>query len=292
MAINMEYLAHFIVAAEYCNFKLAAERLFMNPSTLSRQIKDLEDECGVTLFIRNGRSVELTQAGKSLCEVGRPLLAHLDQVTELVSRSGARTDPRITLYSVPAFFDALTEVIRRVRLRDSRIEFCIHHLQQEDIGALLDTDAIEFLVTYGPFLDDDPRNACLPLTREGFCAVCSPTHPLAQRESVTLDECLRENILFGADFPLLLRRGRETIEPDEMSKGSAKLSLPSYYAPVCLNEGIVILPASSSFAPGLRYLPISDPEVRCDIVVAWRKSRALSDAGRLFVDELTQLQNA
>lgn len=294
MAINMEYLSHFIVAAEYLNFTMAAERLFMSQSTLSRQIKDLEDECGVSLFIRNGRSVALTKAGQTLYEAGRPLLAHLDQVTDLISRSGAHADQRIQIYSVPAFFDVLTDVYRQMKARGIGVEFCIHHLQQQDPIALLETDAVDFLITYSPFLREDAKYVRIPFARESFCAVCSPTHPLAARESVTIDECLRENVLFGKEFPLLLRRGSSFIPHIEtMEDNNLQLTLPSYYPLVCLNEGILILPVSSarSFVSGLRYIPISDPELVHDVILVYRKSRYLSPVSRVFVEELDRAKD-
>lgn len=294
MAINMEYLSNFIIAAEYQNFTLAAERLFMSQSTLSRQIKDLEDECGTALFIRNGRTVTLTKAGQALYDAGRPLLAHLEQVTNLVASSGTYNDRRITIYSIPAYFDELTEVYRRMKAQGLHVDFCIHHIQQaHNVMALLETEAI-FLITYDTFLQPDDRYVRIPFVREGFSLVCSQTHPLAGREQVSLAECLKENILFGKDFPLLLQRRVMSISAGDMGEGNLRLPLPSYYAPVCLNEGVLILPASaqSQFSPALRYIPISDEDLLHNIVLVYKKDRYLSPMARTFLSELEKVRDS
>ena len=293
MAINMEYLSNFMIAAEYQNFTLAAEHLFMSQSTLSRQIKDLEDECGAALFVRSGRIVTLTKAGQALYDAGGPLLAQLEQVTNLVASSGAYHDRRITIYSVPAFFPELTEVYRRMKAQGLEVELCIHHLQQNhNVFAMLDTGAMSFLITYDTFLPPDDAYVRIPFVREGFCLVCAEGHPLAGRAEVTLAECLEENILFGKDFPLLLHRGFQSIARGDMAEGNLRMPLPSYYAPVCLGEGVLILPASarSQFAQDLRYIPITDEELLHDIDLVYKRGHYLSPMAKAFLTELEKIR--
>lgn len=291
MAINMEYLSHFIVAAEYHNFTLAAERLFMSQSTLSRQIKDLEEECGVPLFIRNGRTVDLTVAGRALYDAGRPLLAHLEQVTDLVARSGSYVGRRVNIYSVPGYFDELTEAYRRIKKSGLQAEIVMNNMQQQDPLALLELDAVDFIVTYGPFLKEDQQYVRIPFTEESFCAVCGPAHPFAARESVTLDDCLREKVFFGKDFACVLRQGTSVIAPGELSESKVSMSLESAYAPIVLGEGIVILPTSAcrEYASDLRYIPISDPQLVHQVILVYRSKNVLSPAAKSYADIVAQI---
>ena len=57
-------LRSFCVAAKCLSFKQAATQLFLTPSAVSHQIKQLEEQLGMTLFKRNVRSIELTSAGQ------------------------------------------------------------------------------------------------------------------------------------------------------------------------------------------------------------------------------------
>ena len=63
---NMELrqLKYFVKSAEYLNFSEAAKHLYITQSTLSQQIKQLEFELGFSLFYRNSRCIELTEAGE------------------------------------------------------------------------------------------------------------------------------------------------------------------------------------------------------------------------------------
>jgi LysR family glycine cleavage system transcriptional activator len=88
----------------YCSrtsFRLAAENLYLTASAVSHQIKQLEAALGERLFIREPRSLRLSDAGKALVSDLRPILDDLDVVVERHSRQDARSELRL---SVQPFF--------------------------------------------------------------------------------------------------------------------------------------------------------------------------------------------
>ena len=64
--MTLQQLTYFLAAAEHGSFSAAAESLFMAQPSLSEQIRRLEAELGVALFVRVGRGLELTEAGRML----------------------------------------------------------------------------------------------------------------------------------------------------------------------------------------------------------------------------------
>src|SRR5882757_8389043 len=78
MDVTVKKLRYFAVVAEERHFTRAAARLFVAQQSLSRQIRDLEDEVGAQLFYRTTRSVELTPAGEVLLAGVQTALATLD----------------------------------------------------------------------------------------------------------------------------------------------------------------------------------------------------------------------
>ena len=62
--MELRQLKYFTRSAEMLNFTEAAKSLFISQSTLSQQIKQLEDELEILLFDRIGKTVRLTEAGK------------------------------------------------------------------------------------------------------------------------------------------------------------------------------------------------------------------------------------
>ena len=65
--LELRHFTYFLAVAEELHFRKAAERLFISQPGLSRQIKQMEEIIGATLFIRDKRNVRLTDAGVYLC---------------------------------------------------------------------------------------------------------------------------------------------------------------------------------------------------------------------------------
>src|SRR3546814_705013 len=77
--MELRHLRYFIALAGSLNFTRAAERVHVTQSTLSHQIRQLEDEVGQRLFDRNGKRVMLTEAGESFLAYADRALAVIDQ---------------------------------------------------------------------------------------------------------------------------------------------------------------------------------------------------------------------
>ena len=85
--IEIRHLRYFIAVAELLNFHKVAERLHITQPPLSQQMRDLECELGVALFVRDRRHVELTESGRLLLPKARELIAQADQIVEVASRA-------------------------------------------------------------------------------------------------------------------------------------------------------------------------------------------------------------
>ena len=98
---HLRNLRAFCVAAHHRSFKIAADELFLTPSAVSHQMKELEDSLGVRLFERKTRAVELTRAGATLLEEVGPLLDAIDRSLTRIARRNNRVTLRMLL---PPFF--------------------------------------------------------------------------------------------------------------------------------------------------------------------------------------------
>src|SRR6266566_1325579 len=88
---DVHQLKSFLAVAENLSFTRAAESLFLTQSAVSHQIADLERSLGVELFIRHGRTIELTGAGRVLAERARRIFAELKDAQAAVL-AAARPD--------------------------------------------------------------------------------------------------------------------------------------------------------------------------------------------------------
>jgi LysR family glycine cleavage system transcriptional activator len=98
---SYKFIRTFQVSARLLSFKAAAEELFMTPSAVSHQIKALEAQLGVELFLRGTRSLTLTDAGVRYLAQMNDILARLESVTDQVRLRFGRSIIRL---NVPPFF--------------------------------------------------------------------------------------------------------------------------------------------------------------------------------------------
>lgn len=91
----------FCVAAECLSFKEAAKQLYLTPSAVSHQIKQLEDNLNLELFERKTRAIELTESGKQFYQAVKPLLEQLSQTINQFSQVERAKEVSI---SMPEFF--------------------------------------------------------------------------------------------------------------------------------------------------------------------------------------------
>jgi DNA-binding transcriptional LysR family regulator len=85
--VDLRKLRYFVAVAEQLHFGRAAADLHIAQPVLSRQIRALEDELGVQLFVRDRRTTELTPAGRQLLADAGPLLASADALRRRVTRA-------------------------------------------------------------------------------------------------------------------------------------------------------------------------------------------------------------
>jgi len=102
----LRLLRAFSLAARHSSFKDAADRLALTPSAVSHQVKELEEQLGVTLFERRTRSVVLTAVGRQLLDDLEPALEALNIAIEKTQRSAA-VRRQLTVVMPPFFASEL-----------------------------------------------------------------------------------------------------------------------------------------------------------------------------------------
>ena len=96
--MELRHIRYFVAVAESKSLTLAAEHvLHTTQPSLSRQIRDLENEIGARLFARSSRGLELTESGKVFLEHVRPILAQVAAATEATRRIAQPAKPCFSL---------------------------------------------------------------------------------------------------------------------------------------------------------------------------------------------------
>ena len=101
--MELRHLRYFDALAEALNFTRAAERLHVTQSTLSHQIRQLEDELGRPLFDRSTKRVRMTEAGEVLRTHLAAALQHIDRGVQALRDDAPAFEGCIRLGTTPSF---------------------------------------------------------------------------------------------------------------------------------------------------------------------------------------------
>lgn len=117
----------FLLLAKNLNFNRAAKQAHVSPSTLSRVIKQLEDELEVSLFTRNNRSVSLTYQGKKLQQFAADSLQDWENFREQLQQESALLRGSLSLFcSVTASYSFLYDILAQFRRTQPHIAITLH----------------------------------------------------------------------------------------------------------------------------------------------------------------------
>src|SRR3546814_15967210 len=101
--MELRHVRYFDAVAETLNFTRAAERLHVTQSTLSHQIRQLEDELGVELFDRSSKKVRMTEAGEILRSNLTTALGQIDRADQALRGNAETPNGRNRLGPTPSF---------------------------------------------------------------------------------------------------------------------------------------------------------------------------------------------
>jgi LysR family positive regulator for ilvC len=125
--MDLRPLGQFLTLADTLHFGRASAACHISPSTLSRTVRQLEDDLGVLLFERDNRSVHLTREGRLFQQYARDALEQWELLRHSLMEEAGELSGEISIYcSVTASYSFLYELLSEFRLRYPRIELKLH----------------------------------------------------------------------------------------------------------------------------------------------------------------------
>jgi len=193
------------------NITTAAETLYTSQPGVSKQLRLLEEELGLQIFVRRGKRIDaLTSAGERVVQHARAVFQEVDQINSLADELRGSTSGSLTLATTQTQARyVLPAAIGRFRERFADVDLHLHQGTSEQIAQMLDERSIDFAIVSGsskPF----PDIITLPLYQWDRVIVVPAAHPLAQAESaLTLQQL--------AKYPLVTYLFSERPESSLMS---------------------------------------------------------------------------
>jgi LysR family transcriptional regulator, hca operon transcriptional activator len=291
--MELRHLRYFVAVAEAGGLTVAAQRkLHTSQPSLSRQIRDLEQEVGAQLLTRRARGVELTPAGRAFLEHARSVLLQVEAATEAARRI---THPAKPCFSI-GFLTGheltwMPETLRILRDELPSIDVMIRSQYSPLLADGLSKGKID-----AAFLRKErglPDLAFRLVVKEPLVVVLPSDHRLAALKAISPRDLVGETFVAVSDTaPVLravvdnyLKRSGVNIKPaheaDHLSMG---MSL------IASTRGVGLLPAyAQNFLPSsVTSRPLKGDTPTVDLVLGYRKSNQ-SPILKLLLSRLDEL---
>ncbi|MFD5597466.1 LysR family transcriptional regulator [Streptomyces griseorubiginosus] len=241
MDVDLRKLRYFVAVAEQLHFGRAADALHIAQPALSRQIRALEDDLGVALFLRDRRGTTLTPAGRQLLHDAGPLLAAAQAAVRRCVQAAAPTQ-RFTIAFMPGI--TVTAAVKALTTQHPHLDIRLLRTSWDNqTEVVLDGRADVSIVR----LPVDPQGLQIqPLFTEPRVVVIARDHPLAGKDALSLADLAGAHLL--QDPAAVPEWQAETRAPH----GNAPTAVPAAHSVeeklelVATGAGFCVLPQSTA----------------------------------------------
>ena len=286
--MEFNQLKYVCAIAETGSFSRAAERCQIAQPSLSQQVLKLEEDLGVRLFDRLGRSIRITEAGRAFLPHARAILAEMDSARSSVAGKNADVTggvsvgaiPTIAPYLMPGYAAAFTRKYPDAKLR------MVEETTPGLVAALRDL-SIDLAILAIPLRHKDLE--LFPIRTEPLFAVLPKDHPRAAADSLQLKN------LRGEPF-VMLRDGHcfrdLSLATCTHARITPKIAFESDQFSSVL--GMVAAGVGISFVPEMaidrnascRYVRLSDARATRTIVAAVLRGRSFNRVQQAFLSQI------
>ncbi|MCJ8010374.1 LysR family transcriptional regulator [Paenibacillus sp. KQZ6P-2] len=201
--MELRQLQYFLKVAQKEHVTQAAEELHVAQSAVSRQIHQLEEELGVQLFMQKGRNLQLTPVGQLFCKRVDSILKDLDKAVVEVHEFLDPEQGEIRIgFPHSLGIHLIPSVVAEFKRRYPNVKFRFKQgmfpsLIRDVISAEVD------LAFISPFPEKHEQVEGEIMLTEELYAILPPNHPLANEESITLNQLKEDKfVLFSKGYSL------------------------------------------------------------------------------------------
>ena len=291
--MELRHLRYFVAVAEAGSLTVAAQqKLHTTQPSLSRQIRDLEDEVGGQLLTRSARGIELTPAGRAFLDHARSVLSQVEAAAEAARRVAHPAKPCFVFGFLTGHeLTWMPEALRILRDELPNIDVMISSQYSPQLADALLRGKVD-----AAFLRRErgvPDLAFHLLVKEPLVVVLRSDHRLAARETISPGDIVGETFVSVSDTaPALrvviddyLKRSGFNITPDhEVDHLAMAMSL------IASTRGVALLPAyAENFLPrSVTSRPLQGDAPTIDLVLGYNKANQ-SPILKLLLSRLDEL---
>ena len=291
--MELRYLRYFVAVAEAGSLTVAAERiLHTSQPSLSRQIRDLEEEIGVALLTRRARGIELTPAGRAFLDHARRVLSQVEAAAESARRIAHPAKPCFVMGFLTGHeLTWMPEALRILRDELPNIDVMISSQYSPRLANALLKGTVD-----AAFLRRERGSSELAfrlLVKEPLMVVLPSNHRLAALKAISPGDLVGETFVTVSDTAPVLR-----VVIDNYLKRSGTNIRPAHEADhlgmgmslIASTRGVGLLPAYAQnfLASSVTSRPLKGDTPTVDLVLGYKKSNK-SPVLKLLLSRLDEL---
>jgi LysR family hca operon transcriptional activator len=277
--MELRHLRYFVAVAEEGSFTQAAEhRLHTAQPSLSRQIRDLENDLGVQLIIRGPRGMELTPPGRIFFDHARLILAQVDAATEATRRAALPAKPSFTVGFLTGYeIEWLPKVMDILRDELHKADLTIQSASTPElVQALLQGKADVAFVRP----DKQVGLEFARVASEPLFVLLPANHRLAARKAIRVEDLAREAFI---GFSKKLAPALQRVIDDYVARAGVTLrqvqeaaTLPTVISLALSTPGVTLMPAYALrlLPPSVVSRPLQGKAPTIDLAIAYNKTNA------------------
>lgn len=286
ITIDNRQLSYFLAIAEENNITKAAERLHVTQPYLSQQLKNLEDELGVSLIIRTTRKIQITEAGKNLQHRAKQMLNLMDLTIKELTNFEKGILGTIKIGVIPTSANiVLPKIINNFHNIYPKVKFEVRNMSTKLILESLKIGTIEIGIIRTPLNSDLYESICMQ-SQPMIAATSYNLDWSYHKKSIMLPEISTKPLLVHCRFEQMITETCQHagFEPNIICKiddTRSILLLTSF------GMGVAIIPMDwVDLIPtlNLRYKKIDEKSLNSSTALVWLKNRYLSPASRHFLE--------
>ncbi|WP_418475452.1 LysR family transcriptional regulator [Dialister hominis] len=286
--MEIRVLRYFLAVAQEGSVTRAARALHLTQPTLSRQIRELEEELGQTLFSRGGRELSLTREGLLLRQRAEEIVG-LAEITEKEFRSLGEKTVSGDLSLGCGESKALSFVTDALKVLQDEHPLIIPHFfsgNGEIVMDRLDKGLLDFAVLMGA--ENTERYYSLPLpNHDTWGLLMDKDDPMAQKKAITAEDLL--------DIPLIL--SSQSLSRDELSGWlgfpMSRLHIAATYTllfngSLMVRSGLGYALCFDHIAPSGKDSPFAFRPLTSPLSLVWKKHQILSAPAEAFLAKIRE----
>lgn len=292
--MEIRTLRSFLAVAREGNVTRAARQLHITQPALSRQLAELEHEMGCELLVRGPRGVTLTEEGMLLRKRADEIVSLAERTEQEMRSPAAKVEGDIWVGGGESRAMALVaQVVTSISWEHPGVRLRIHSGNGADVVERVDKGLLDFGVIFGE--DPGNRHETLLLPHEDRWGVLvRRDHPLAERESVTLEDLKGQRLIVSGESRAFLEDGESMVDRMEARGLDVAATYTLLYnasllveagmgVAVCFDR-IVATGAGTPFA----FVSLQDVKATPAWLI-WKRYQPLSRACSLFLREMRKL---